>query len=287
MPIVDAVLADYTGAIGRIDLESALRLSPTRYRWQAKSDGAYVRISTDRRGQISTALARSGLPLRGAQDLLGIDLGWPDLVVCGEHESCTEAGVRSATERGYSCVTLFDCGRSSGRSLAAEPYLARWGELHRVASWSDTEHRSRRDEWTTDDRGAAHAASGRYCRAIPRDWRRFAISPLHSDPWSLWREVDRSGGEGIVVVDLHASIGARGAKRKCKRHYPIDAVVVSVGRGAATLDWRGHLFVVAAGRRAPIVGETWEVQTDGFTAGPRVTPRHARLVRPRPDLSAI
>src|SRR3990167_11218694 len=89
-------LTDFVGATARLSPERGLALPSARWGWQPKHDGAYARVSLDRRGRISNVLSRAGSPIREAADLVGILAGPPDSVLHGELESHTEAGNRLA-----------------------------------------------------------------------------------------------------------------------------------------------------------------------------------------------
>lgn len=287
-------LLDYAGAGTRLDPEKGLGLDHRRFAFQKKVDGAYVRVTTDRRGCIATLMLRSGevVSTREADGLVGLALGLPDSVLHGELTSHTESGIRERQLLGYAAIHVFDASRMLGRSVAQLGYCERYGWLHR---WqADVEcygEIPRGDWWNTDDEGNAHdPATGRFVRPVPRDLRRLPIVPLHRGKGAgeqLWASyVEREGGEGIVAVRLDAPLGAKNAKRKIKRSETLDVRIVEVGARAVRVEWRGHVFVVSAAKKAQLaVGEVWEMVADGWYET-SVTPRFARLVRRRDDLAA-
>lgn len=280
------------GAGARLAPERGLALDPRRWAWQPKVDGTFVRAATDRDGRIASLLHRSGAHVSAADadGLVGLSLGLPDAVLLGELEAHTEAGVRARAARGWPALHLFDCARFLGRDVAARAYGERHGLLHRwqadVECYGEVQ---RADWWTGDATGRAHDARGRFCRAVPRDLRRLPIVPLargRGAAEALWRShVEVGGGEGLVAVRLDAPLGARGAKRKVKASETLDCVVLSVGRAAARLSWRGLTFVVSAKGKTLAPGQVVEVACDGWYER-RATPRFARIVSVRADLPA-
>jgi hypothetical protein len=277
-------LTDYCGAGARLTPERGLALDANRWAWSPKIDGVYARVSLDRRGRIANVLGRNGRPVADAADLIGVLAGRPDSVLHGELEAHTEAGNRISSSRGWRALHLFDVTRHAGRDASWLGYSDRYDLLRR-----DREQLASAgfvNPWVSDDHGDAHdAATGRYCKAIPRDARRLPIVPLvRGSAESLWRQfVEVEGGEGLVAVRLDAPARARGAKRKIKQTDTIDATVVAVDANAAVLTWRGHSFVVSARGATCTPGDVVEVKHDGwYEAG--VTPRFARIVRNRHDL---
>ena len=280
------MLTDYAGAGSRLTPAVGLALDPGRWGWMAKVDGCYARVSTDRRGRVFSVLARSGLPVADARDLVGVLVGPPDSVLHGELESHTEAGNRLASIRGWRALHLFDVSRRGGQDVTSAPFIERHRML--VADRLELTAAGTVNPWTTDDHGQVHdARTGRYARPVPRDHRRFPLVPLERDPDRLWRDhVVRGGGEGVVAVRLDGRLGARGSKRKIKTSDTLDCTVIAVDREAALLSYRSHMFTVSArGKLATrlAVGAVVEVQADGwYEATP--TPRFARIVRVRADL---
>jgi ATP-dependent DNA ligase len=285
-------LLDYVGAGARLEVERALALDPDRWAWMPKVDGVYARVSLDGRGRIATVVGRNGAPIAEARDLIGIHAGVDDSVLAGELEAHTEAGNRAAAARGWRALHLFDCTRYGGRDVSREPFAERYRLLHRAQALLEQDNASRARTWSEDGTGRAHDAGGRFCRAIPRDLRRLPIVPLArgaAGGRALWSSfVERKGGEGVVAVRLDALAGARGAKRKVKASDTLDCVVATVDAGAARLTWRGLSFVVSA-RGAIAVelipGDVVEVACDGWYEA-SATPRFARIVRRRDDLSS-
>lgn len=278
------MLVDYAGAGARLDPERGIALDADQWGWQAKVDGCYVRVATDRRGAISSLLTRAGAPI--AHELVGVRIGLPDAVLAAELEAHTEAGERAAALRGWRNLHVFDAASLRGSRIADRPYL----ERHAMLADDLEAARTVRDErYVVDDQGDAHDRAGRYARPVPRDARRVELVELvrgRDEARALWRShIEVGGGEGLVAVRLDARLGARGAKRKIKATDSIDAVVVSVDRGAAVLEWRGHRFAVSArGKVCVRVGDIAEVRHDGWYER-SVTPRFARLVRVRSDLT--
>jgi hypothetical protein len=302
------VLVDYAGATTRVPVEKGLTLDPTKWSWQPKIDGAYARVVTDRAGRIATVMPRGSNRLSKysetghssyanffAKDLdgiLGMATGLPDSVLFGELEACTEASVAARERRGWAKLYLFDCGRWCGRSVAAEPFSARYGLLHRWQANVETYGEvPREDWWTVDAEGDAHGPAGEYVRPVPRDLRRLPIVPLARGPGAgaeLWRQhVLKKRGEGIVAVRLDAALGKRAVKLKIKATDTYDCPVISYqGTGCAVIKFRGVTATVSArGRWAHTfeVGDILEVAVDGFYKSGM--PRHPRIVRVRRDLA--
>jgi hypothetical protein len=284
-------LVHYAGAAGaRLDLAAARRLSPARWAFMPKVDGCYARVATDRAGRITSVLARSGRPLAGAADLVGVLAGPPDAVLAAELEVLTEAGRRAAATRGWAALHLFDVSRLRGLDVTAEPYGWRHGALHHEQALVEQEGLPSRGE--LDANGARHDAAGRYTRGVPRDTRRCPVVPMLRGVGAvdrLWQEhVEAFGGEGLVAVALDAPLGRRGSKRKIKQATTIDCRVLRVEGKLAEMEWRGVTFLVSvAGRAAAGIaaGAVAEVAIDGwYEKG--ACPRFPRLERLRPDLSA-
>jgi hypothetical protein len=139
-------------------------------------------------------------------------------------------------------------------------------------------------------------SSGRFARAIPTDWR---LTPIVDQVPArrvdeLWSRVERTGGEGIVVVNLDAPVGRRGAKRKCKVMDTIDATVISADAKLAHVAWAGGSFIVSCIGRQLEPGQVVEIVHNGYyetgarlpgkSYGSGATPRFARILRARPDL---
>jgi hypothetical protein len=280
---------DYAGAAGRLPLERAAELGRS---WvlQPKVDGCYARAHLDRRGRIERVLSRAGAEFGRdlVGHLLGAFVGWPDSVLVGELEAHTEAGNRAAAARGWRALHLFDCIRAGGRYLGREPYRTRRDTLWRMQS--EVVNLGCELPWYEDDHGARDRASGRWCRAVPTDWR---LTPIVAQrpaarARQAWREWGPdAGAEGLVAVNLEAELGARGAKRKVKRTDTLDAVVVATGQGALTVEWAGRIVTVAAGAAGDArirLGEVVELACEGFYDSS--LPRFARLVRRRTDLAA-
>lgn len=274
---------DYAGAVGRLSLRDLERLDRRRFAVQPKIDGQYVRVTLDDRGRIRHLISRTGRVL-AAGDLAGAFIGWPRSEVVGELESHTEAGTRWADSRGWRAVHLFDAIRAGGEYLGRRPYSERYAALHRMRA--EVEQLVRDRPWIDDARGDAHdLRSGRYCRRVPKGWRRAPIVPKHSlsDVDELWHDVERGELEGLVVCALDAPIGARRAKRKVKPTDTIDATVIDADARSAVLEFGGQIFAVGRGRHDLRSGQRVEVAHDGWYERD-ATPRFARIVRVRHDL---
>ena len=275
------------------------RLASLDARWACmpKLDGVYCTATTDRAGRIANLLYRSGgLVSHGDADgLRGQYVGLPDATIVGELEAQTEASVRARTTRGYALLHVFDVARLDGRSVASEPFSARYGLLHRwhAAVECYEPDVATAEHWRRDAAGLPHDVLGRFCKPQRGALRRLPIVPLHRGAGSalaLWSQfVERSGGEGVVACRLDAPLGKRGAKVKCKPVDTISATVLAVGPRAARLSYRGHPFVVSAAGKAArglAPGLVVDVRHDGWYES-SVTPKFARIVRQRPDLGGV
>lgn len=279
-------LVGYAGAAGRIEITKVLRLDPRRYAVAEKIDGCYAHVHLGGQGRIERVFARSGeaFPRKLLGDLVGCQVGAPDSVLVGELEAWTEAANRAATARGFRVIHLFDAIRVAGRYLAREPYQDRRDALWRSQSWA--ENFGPGLPYQRDRRGMAHEqGSGRFCQAIPRDWRRTPIveqlAPARAG--ELWERAQVGQAEGLVVTALDAPIGRRGAKRKAKPLRSIDATVVGVGRSCAQVTWAGGSFFVSCAGRQLERGQVVEVVHESFYERTG-QPRFARLARARADL---
>lgn len=295
----------YAGARGRLERAAVAKLGP-KYAIQPKRDGAYAVISTDGSGMIANITLRGGpAPAKLVAEFAGVRWA-PHAVVVGEIEAYTEAALRAVEAQGYRRIHLFDALRFGGRDVSREPQRARRDLMMRAESELVQDVGPDRSSlvpdrstftWAMPTDGASqnrprarplHPPGAMRSDGPPTSWRRMPVVPQlpaarADEAWSEW--VDRDGGEGLVVVALDAPLGRRGSKRKVKPAMTLDAVVVSVGKGAATVAWRGHSFVVSAASRAHELapGEMVEVVCEGWYDG-GVQPRCARIVRPRPDL---
>lgn len=271
------------GASGRITLELAASLPWQRFAAMEKKDGAHAKIRTDPAGQVASVVSRNGRPFAPSEcaHLLGVQTGLPSAQLAAELEAHTEAGIAARTARGYALAHLFDLLALDGRSLAPLPYEQRYAALHRGQALAE---QSGRLGPAVDHRGDAHDAQGRYMANVPRDVRLLPIVRLARGRGAIARtyeEVIAEGGEGVVVVDLTAPLGKRGAKKKLKPVTEIDAVVLASDRHAATVAYRGRTFHVATTRQ-PQPGEVVEILHDGVYASGE--PRFARVTRVRTDL---
>ena len=280
----------YAGASGTIRRTAIAQLGP-RYVVQPKHDGCYSIITTDATGLINAIVMRSGelAPTDIRRDFSGVRWAPNSALVC-ELEAWTESANRLATARGYRIATILDALRVTGRDVSSAPYSARRDALFRAESLlvQDSDDRP----WTPDAAGNAHdVTTGHYKRPVPLSWRRMPIVEQRpaSAADTLWTDhVDRSGGEGIVVVALDAPIGRTRSKRKCRHSRTLDAVVVRCDPVRAMLSWAGGQFLASARSRAArgiAPGSIVEVKHDGFTER-NGEPKHPRIVRLRPDLAS-
>lgn len=278
------------GARGRTTLEATARLGP-RWAVQPKLDGVVVRVRLDAQGRCAGLLSRGGANLGAGpgRSLMGARLGWSNSVLIGELEAWTERSIRAVRTRGYTLLHLFDIERAEGgRFVGRDTYRARRDLLWRMQS--EIVNLAGEVPWVRDAEGDAHSRlTGRYVEGHPTDWRLAPIVPQVptariDEAWGRWGP--DSDGEGLVVVDLDAPLGGRRSKLKIKATDELDCTVVSVGRTAVRLEWRGHLFAVSKrGDMSLTVGEIVSVAHEGWQEK-SVRPRFARLVRRRPDLLA-
>lgn len=281
-------LLDYAGATGRLDIDAVSRLG-RRFAVQPKHDGCYVHLHLDDRGRIARVLSRTGSPIprRHVEHLLGAFVGWPGAVLVGELEAHTERGNRDAKRRGYALVHLFDAVRAErGRYIASEPYAARRDALFRMQSEVVNLNPDRPWASVSGLRGRKRS-SGRYCRAVPTDWRLTPITeqlPV-SRAAELWDRAVAGESEGLVVVALDAPLGRRRSKRKVKPHDTASAVCVSMDSTGSTLRVLGSKQLVHLGPRQPVpvhVGHVYELTYEGrYGAG---SLRFARVERERSDV---
>lgn len=284
-------LTDYAGAITRIKLEKALELSPDRWGLMAKADGSYVEFSTDASGHISRLTFRTGQALthEEADGLYGMATGIPSSTLVGELDVYSEAAVRVRETRGWANLHVFDVIRCVGRYVAREPYRVRHSLLERWQCSIGVQ-----DWWWQDGHGYAHdKVTNRFVKPRPKDLRRLPLVPLvtgRSNAEQLWRSfVEVGGGEGLVAVDLEAPIGARGSKKKVKKHEHLDLPVVHVGETGIRVAYAGEVVRIPCKRLVASggvkVGDVVEVKCDGFYEH-RPIPKFARVLRVRHDLRA-
>jgi hypothetical protein len=271
------------------------RLDALDSRWATmpKLDGVYCTATTDRAGRVANLLYRSGgLVSHGDADgLRGQYVGLPDATIVGELEAQTEASTRARATRGYALLHVFDVARLDGRSVASEPFSARYGLLHRwhAAVECYEPDVATAEHWRRDATGLPHDVLGRFCKPQRGALRRLPIVPLHRGAGAalaLWSQfVERSGGEGVVACRLDAPLGRRGAKVKCRATDTIDCLVVDVGPRAARLAYRGRPFVLSSACKAAQGmqrGDVVEVRINGWTEAASL-PKHPRIVRIRRD----
>jgi hypothetical protein len=282
---------DYAGAAGRTELGEVAGLG-RRFVVQKKVDGIYARVHLDGRGRVVSAFTRKGVPLRADwwADLKGCLVGAPHAELCGELEAMTEAGERAAAARGYRVFHAYDLIHDGRRRLAGAPYRARLRELAWSAAWAAQAAETGR--WQGEDQGVRDRLTGRWSRELlgPAGLERVRLVdqlPVrHADrAWAEW--VANGGGEGLVVVDLDAPMGARRAKRKVKAVDHLDARVVAIDLAAAIVEVGPLRFAVSArgiGDRDIKPGDVVELAHNGWE---RSLPRHPRILRSRPDLGGM
>lgn len=284
-------LVDYAGPTSRIKLDQALRLDPSRFAFMPKEDGSYVDFSTDSAGRIFRMTFRTGREVDGqeADGLYGVAIGLPSAQLTGELDIYSEAAVRLRKTRGWAALNVFDIIRCAGRYVAREPFQVRRSLLERWQSDAIP------DDWFWQDgHGKSHdRKSNRFVKPKPRNRRRVPLVPLATGKVGfeqLWHSfVEVGGGEGLVAVDLEAPIGARGAKRKVKRHDHLDLPVVHVGETGIRVTYAGEVVRIPCKRLVASggvkVGDVVEVKCDGFYEH-RPIPKFARVLRVRHDLRA-
>ncbi len=270
---------EYVGATKRMALRDVAELG-ARFAVQPKKDGIYVRIYLDGRGRIARLFMRNGreVPAHLTSHLVGALVGAPCATVVGELEAMSERG-EAAARCGPRKVHLFDCLHDGERSLLRAPYRARRDALWRMSAKvqceaPDDDHRPMPWRKYRDAIGAGWRLTPIVQQVAPR-WAR--------DAWEEWVVGPDEGDEGLVVVDLEASVGARGAKGRVKTSETIDAVVVQVARTTLTCEYRGRYFNVARGKHYAEVGEVVEVRCDGFYET-GVLPKFPSVIRVRREL---
>jgi ATP-dependent DNA ligase len=285
----------FAGAAGTVQLGDIARLG-SKWVVQEKIDGAFARVCLNSQGRIAHVFTRSeaAFPASMTSGLIGALVGAPHAELVGELEGWTEAANRIASTNGYRRIHLFDCLHDGERSLLAAPYRERRDVLYRMQSALVDERTAL--PWTQEGGRARDRSSGRFARAIPTDWR---LTPIVDQVPArrvdeLWSRVEHTGGEGIVVVNLEAPVGRRGAKRKCKAMNTLDATVISADARLAHVAWAGGTFIVSCIGRQLEPGQVIEVACNGYyetgarlpgkSYGTGATPRFARIVRARPDL---
>lgn len=214
-----------------------------------------------------------------ADGLIGALVGAPGSVLVGEIEAFTEAGNRIAAANGHRRIHLFDVIRAGEEYVARQPYHVRRDALWRMQS----EVECNGGEQVT---GRARDAEGCFVSPKVPGWRLTPIVPQW--PASLvevaWGDVVIDGeGEGLVLVNLDAGMGAKSSKIKCRPWETLDCPVVGVSRTTITATWCGHPFNVARGKHEPAVGDVVEVKHAGFYET-GVTPKYPSLVRVRREL---
>ena len=117
--------------------EKARALSGSSWRVQPKVDGQIALVVLDELGRVARILSRGLRPIRAARDLVGVYLGQPRALLCGEYEGHTEAGKRAAAERGYANLHLFDAleiGRDLDGGVEARRVAAAEAQVDHISS---------------------------------------------------------------------------------------------------------------------------------------------------------
>jgi len=275
---------EYAGAGGAVAPSRILELQRRGCVGQEKFDGVYATLTVsaapgwrDRRelGRVGALWTRTGrlVGADSARDVLGLQTGMPPgTVLAGELMVQTPAAHRWQEREGVRGFVAFDvlrvgdwdvgrdCRRVAARDVSRLPFAERYREL----------------EWLI---GGLPTQKAR--RAI-------RLAPVHRTGLrGLFRDVVDGGGEGLVLVDPDAPVGARGAKRKVKRSDDVTCTVLQVLEDERkVLLTLGGLepFAVTAPRFAVQPGDLVDVRACGFY-DPSWIPRHARIVRARPDLA--
>jgi len=97
--------------------------------------------------------------------------------------------------------------------------------------------------------------------------------------------VEPERAEGLVAINLHSTVGARGCKAKIKTHDTVDCIVLE--QAAETLllrSFRGIFRVQWRGARSYRPGQIVAVAHEGYY--PSGLPRFPRVARLRQDLAA-
>jgi len=121
MPML-ADMDDYCGAGARLAPSAGLSLSPSRWAWQVKHDGAFCRLRTDAAGRIASLLMRSGRPFQtvDAADFIGLAIGLPnsDRLRASSRPNRSFCGVLEVLVAGphCTCSTLAPSARATSRS---------------------------------------------------------------------------------------------------------------------------------------------------------------------------
>ena len=192
------------------------------------------------------------------------------------------ASLAAIKDRGFRQIHLFDVIFDGTREMVDMPYRSRYAELHRSAAILEQAETGR--TWSTDRKGQAHGADGRYSVRVPSGWRRAPVveqvASVHAE--RLWDTHVGSGGEGLVVVALDAPMGARRSKRKCKVADTLDCEILDSDGKRAVCRWRGAEFTVGCAGKALRPGDVVEMLHDGWYS--ERTPRFPRIVRIRPEM---
>lgn len=288
--------ADYAGAVGRITRERAARLLADRSRrWvaQPKADGAYLRVITGRDGAVLHCITRAGEMPPSLMSLRGNLTGCPDAILHGEVEWHTEAGNAAHKRQGYRRVHLFDITRIDGRDLSRETYSVRRDHLMRGLTACQVDcHGNSTDSASVRNR--RDPVTGQFAVGRPINWGLFPVVPQSRNLDQAWIDwvvmpyghppASGLAGEGLVIVDTTAPVGARNAKYKLKTLETIDCVVVRVSAKTSLLSVWQRVFVASNLNHRLSAGMIVEVAHNGWYQGGQ--PRFPRITRIRRDLMA-
>lgn len=271
--------ATYAGARGRLTWDRAARLDARRWAWQRKVDGWYSLISADEHGRPTAIALRSGElldPVRHGYSGLRLP---PRSVLACELEIATDRSRRDRARRGFPVAHAFDVLRLSGADVSSLPFAERHARLRdAVAAASELPGAT-----TTDALGAHHGRrDGRYVQAPAR----LALVECVRSLDAAWADVERDQAEGLVAVRLDGRLGQRGSKAKLKVADSIDAVITELDRRACVAWWIAGNRRIALHRPAKLelsIGSVVELAFNGWLDSGE--PRHARILRTRPDLS--
>lgn len=248
---------------------------------EEKADGVYCEAWVGAGGRVQLARYRSGARVGAdsGRDLLGLRTPWPaGTVLAGELMVQTPAAHRwQDAHDGLRGLVLFD--------------ILRWGDIDAqfrqlAAGQLGTSTLPARD-MTAAPQHERRAVLERLCEDL--DGRAARVIHLVRQrrrglrDW--FEQVVTEGGEGIVVKDPDAAIGA--GVRKVKRHDTVTARVIAVlaDEGRVRLDWGGRIFGASLPAFAVAPGQRVDVAAVGYYDSD--VPRHARIVRVRGDLASV
>jgi len=268
--------------MGRIKsyLGPALQVTPDdigRYddgSWSAeeKRDGNWAECQTDGNGRIASFTSRVGKPFGGdaVNGLMGLQTHLPACTLIGELETGSQAATDRYKALGYRRFHVFDTTNIAGQDLRLQPYEARRKVVEEIV-------RSRESDL---------------------DRRMPIIRQCYHDFAMFWREVEASGGEGLVfkrLGSLYMPVNSDGKVEewvRCKPYRFVDYVVMAYGKSSlgddniqAGLYIKGKLTRVCTIKnpppKLPPIGSVIECKGgEVFKSGAL---RHGHMERPRPD----